>query len=111
MSIKSPTIKPSTGIVKGCKVWDDVGRRSRDDDDAPRPQFLKTAIDFAPLEEPSPVLGQINSNFGIPRSFWSMFGGESTLSLLLEATNDYIAEFWSSRKTPPSRKVSASLKV
>jgi hypothetical protein len=90
---------------KECKVWGDVGRQSRADDDSPRPQFQERAIQFAPLEEPGPVLSQFN-RFSNPLGvFKSMLGGEDTLYLLREATNDYIAEFWSSRKTPPSRKV------
>jgi hypothetical protein len=90
---------------KECKFWGDDGRRSRDDDDSPRPKFQEWAIQFAPLEEPGPVLSQFN-RFSNPLGFFkSMLGGEDPLYLLREATNDYIAEFRSSRKTPPSRKV------
>jgi hypothetical protein len=90
---------------KECKVWCDVGRRSRADDDSPRPQFQKRAIQFEPLEEPGPVLSQFNRVSNPLGVYKSMLGGEITLYLLRKATNDYIAEFWSSRKTPPSRKV------
>lgn len=90
---------------KECKGWGDVVRRSRDDDDSPRPQFQERAIPFAPLEEPGPVLSQFSPISNPHGVFKSMLGGEDTLYLLREATNDYIAEFWSSRKTPPSRKV------
>jgi hypothetical protein len=34
-----------------------------------------------------------------------MLGGEFTFSLLREATDDYIAEFWNKGKTQPSRRV------
>jgi hypothetical protein len=90
---------------KECKVWCDVGRRSRADDDSPKPQFQERAIQFAPLEGPGPVLSQFNGISNPLGVFKSMLGGEDTLYLLREATNDYIAEFWRSRKTPPSRKV------
>jgi hypothetical protein len=40
-----------------------------------------------------------------------MLGGEDTLYLLREATNDYIAEFWRSTKMPRLEKWMASLKA
>jgi hypothetical protein len=50
-------------------------------------------------------LSQFN-RFSNPLGFFkSMLGGEDPFYLLREATDDYIAEFRSSRKTPPSRKV------
>ncbi len=48
------------------------------------------------------MLDQFTPNSNPIVIFKSMLGGENTLYLL---TNDYIAKFWSSRKTPPSRKV------
>jgi hypothetical protein len=52
---------------KECKVWCDVERRSRADDDSPRPQFQERAIQFAPLEGPG--VESIQLNFESPRSF------------------------------------------
>jgi hypothetical protein len=51
---------------KECKVWGDDGRRSRGDDDLPRPKFQERAIQFAPLEEP---VESIQSFFESPRIF------------------------------------------
>jgi hypothetical protein len=73
------------------RVW----RRSRGDDGVPRPQFQEMEIKFTPLEVPGPVLHQFSPNSDPLRVFKSMLGGEFKLSLLREATNNYIAEFWS----------------
>lgn len=90
---------------KDCKVWDDVGRRSRGDDGEPRPQYQEKAFGFAPQVRPGPVLTEFSPNSDPLGVFKTMLGGESTLSALREATNDYISEVWNYRKTPPSRKV------
>lgn len=90
---------------KEVRVWDDVGRRSRAEDGVPRPQYQERAIPFAPRVRPGPVLHQFSQGSDPLEVFKTMLGGQSTLSFLVEATNDYIQEFWNYRKTPPSRKV------
>jgi hypothetical protein len=88
---------------KDCKVWDDIGRRSRGDDGKPRSQYQGKAFGFAPQVCPGPVLTEFSPNSDPLGVLKMMLGGESTLSALREATNDYIS--WNFRKTPPSRKV------